>query len=104
MASIALDANGSSLEYTHYVGGSDYEQIRDVAVFDDGVACGTGRMSSTDFSTTIDAQQSSYGGGGMDSFLVCWDGTGTQTYASYFGGDGYDVGYGLTALAGRRRS
>ena len=98
--SIAVDASGSTAEYAHYVGGGDYEQVRDVAIFGDGVACGTGRMASTDFGVTSDAQQSSYGGGGMDSFLVCWDPSGATTYASYFGGTGYDVGYGLTALAG----
>ena len=96
IASIELDGRGSSIEFAEYVGGNDYEQLRDVALDANGRACVAGRMASTNLATTDDALQSSYGGGGMDSFLICWDEAGATLYSSYFGGDNYDVGYGLS--------
>ena len=60
-----------------------------------GHAFVTGRMASADMTTTGDALQPSYGGGPMDAFVVELAPDGTVPYASYFGGNNYDVGYGI---------
>lgn len=93
------DGSASSIAWSRYVGGSDYEQLRDVALDAQGDAYITGRMASTDLATTGDAQQPSYGGGNMDAFVVRLDASGGVPYASYFGGSNYDVGYGISVTS-----
>lgn len=97
--SLEPDGSSSTVLWSRYVGGSDYEQVRDVAFDDQGHTYVTGRMASNDMATTNDAQQPAYGGGGMDAFLNRFDPDGNVAYASYFGGSNYDVGYGISVTS-----
>lgn len=89
------DGSAPSVVWSRFIGGSDFEQVRDIAVDGMGAAFVTGRMASTDMATTSDAQQPNYGGGPMDAFVVQIAADGSMPYSSYFGGNNYDVGYGM---------
>ena len=90
---VPLDSSGATLAWSRYVGGNQLEQVRDVALNGNGQAFITGRMASPDFATTAGVLQPNYAGGGMDAFLARIDNDGSVGYASYFGGNSYDVGY-----------
>ena len=64
-----LSPDGSSLFYSTYLGGSDVDQARGVAVDTPGDVVITGSTSSTDFPTTSQAFDTTYNGGG-DIFLT----------------------------------
>lgn len=96
---VPLDGSGATLAWSRHIGGSALEQVRDVAVDASGRAFITGRMASPDFATTAGVLQSTYAGGGMDAFLARIENDGSVGYATYFGGDSYDVGYGITIAA-----
>jgi hypothetical protein len=53
-----LDATGSSLVYSTYLGGSGWDELNDIAVDDDGNASVVGFTRSANFPTTPDAFQS----------------------------------------------
>lgn len=67
-----------------------------MALDDEGAIHVTGRMASLDLSTTAGVMQPMYGGGGMDAFLIRYEADGTLDYATYVGGNSYDVGYGIS--------
>lgn len=93
-----LDPTGSSLVYSTYLGGSEWDSGRGIAVDDSGNAYVTGYTSSTDF-PTVNAVQPAFGGGG-DAFVVKLDATGSRLeYATYLGGRGADVGTGIAVDA-----
>ncbi len=85
-------ADGSSIIYTTYIGGSGDDIGRSVTVDEFGNAFVTGETFSTDF-PTVAAAQPGFGGGSSDSFLVRLDSTGsTLLYSTYFGGSGDESG------------
>src|SRR5437879_12463271 len=57
-----LNATGSALLYSTYLGGSNYDWGQGIAVDADGNAYVTGGTSSSDFPTTAGAFQTTYGG------------------------------------------
>jgi hypothetical protein len=93
-----ISADGSTLIYSTYVGGSGDDSGNAIAVDGSGnafVAGGTG--SSTNFPTTTG--QTTFGGGSLDAFVFeLASSGGTLTYSTYLGGSGDDVATGL-ALA-----
>src|SRR5881396_2470743 len=62
-----INAAGTALVYSTYLGGSGYESGNGIAVDAAGAAYVTGTTSSTDFPTTPGAIQTTYGGGGSSS-------------------------------------
>ena len=58
-----LNATGSGLVYSTYLGGSDVELGNGIAVDVAGSAYVTGFTTSTDFPTTAGAAQTTFGGG-----------------------------------------
>jgi hypothetical protein len=58
-----LNASGSALVYSTYLGGSNFEVGLGIAVDDSGNAYITGESGSTDFPTTAGAFQTSFGAG-----------------------------------------
>ena len=84
-----LDASGSSLVYSTYLGGSGIDYGRGVAVDASGDAFITGSTQSTDFPTMNPLQVGL--DGGADAFLAEFDPTGaTLLYSTYLGGSGAD--------------
>ncbi len=90
-----IAANGSSFIYSTYLGGSNVERGRDIAVDTDGNAYITGNTNSLDFPIK-DALQPTYGGGSEDAFVTKINADGSSlVYSTYLGGSGEDRGRGI---------
>jgi hypothetical protein len=90
-----LSADGSTLEYSTYMGGSGSDHAYDVAVDSGGNAYVVGAAASSDF--IIRNALQTYGGG-WDAWLARFTDAGLQ-YSTFFGGSQYDEAYGV-ALSG----
>jgi len=89
-----LNATGTALVYSTYLGGSGYDYGNGIAVDGAGNAFVTGWTSSTDFPTQNPLQGAS--GGRYDAFVAKLNATGTAlVYSTYLGGSGYDYGNGI---------
>lgn len=90
-----LEASGSTLGYSTFLGGSAREWGRSIAVDSDGNAYVTGFTESGDFPTTAGAFQRGFGGG-ADVFVTKLNPTGTAlVYSTFLGGGSRDDGYGI---------
>jgi RHS repeat-associated protein len=90
-----LNAAGSALSYSSYLGGSGGDQGNAIAIDAAGDAFVTGSTSSTNFPTTAGAPQTSPGGGG-DAFATKLNPGGTGlAFSTYLGGSGADSGAGI---------
>ncbi len=101
-----LNAAGNALVYSTYLGGSDYDSGRSIAVDGVGQAYVAGRTYSTDFPTTAGAFDTTCGTDGncdfdgfvryLDAFVVKVSTSGTGLVNStYLGGSGEDGGGGI---------
>ena len=91
-----LDATGSALVYSTYLGGNDFDQANSIAVDASGNAYVTGFTYSSNFSTTAGAYQSVYNGGFTDAFLAKLNATGgALVYSTFLGGSDVDIGNGI---------
>jgi hypothetical protein len=82
-----LNAAGSALIYSTYIGGSDSEFCHGVAVDAAGNAYVTGVTVSTDF-PTVNALQSTSGGQSSDAFVAKLNAAGSAlVYSTYLGGN-----------------
>jgi hypothetical protein len=89
-----LDAVGSALIYSTYVGGRGTDFGNGIAVDAAGQAYVTGFTSSDDFPTVHAAQAAR--GGGNDAFIALVSVNGSRLfYATYLGGDRDDFGRGI---------
>ncbi len=89
-----LDPSGSSLVYSTYLGGSNYDLPDGIAVDGAGNAYVTGDSQSTDFPTASPIQGSlnSFG----DMFVTKLNPSGTAlVYSTYLGGSVYEHGYDI---------
>ncbi len=90
-----LNASGSSLLYSTYLGGNDFDFGSGIAVDDAGNAYMTGRTSSINF-PTANALQPTFGGGNSDAFVAKLNATGSALlYSTYLGGSFDDGGSGI---------
>jgi Beta-propeller repeat len=90
-----LNAFGSALVYSTYLGGSGYDGANGIAVDASGNAYLTGQTWSPDFPTTVGAFQTTYGGGG-DAFISKLNAAGSDlAYSTYLGGGDADAGSGI---------
>jgi len=88
-----LNAVGTALTYSTYLGGSSYDTCFGIAVDAGGNAYLTGRTYSSDFPTTAGAYQTAFGGGSYDGFVTKLNPTGTAlVYSTYLGGSNDDFG------------
>ncbi|MGO9011033.1 MAG: SBBP repeat-containing protein [Bryobacteraceae bacterium] len=85
-----------SLVYSTYLGGSDSEEVRGMAVDANGNLLLTGYTLSSDFPMTQDAAQPAYGGNG-DIFVAVVNPFGPNflQYSTYLGGSDTEVGYAV---------
>jgi hypothetical protein len=86
-----INPTGSGLVYSTYLGGSGNDFAGAVRVDGRGNAYVPGQTSSTDFPTTTNAFQNTYGGGNSDAFVTKLNPTGSGlVFSSYLGGSGDD--------------
>jgi len=89
-----LNAAGTALVYSTYLGGSGEDYGLKVVVTPSGNAFVTGYTNSTDFPTSSPLQAANRGG--YDAFVAELDPTGSAlVYSTYLGGSGDDYGFGL---------
>ncbi len=98
-----LNAIGSALVYSTYLGGSDYECARGIGVDANGNAYVTGYTSSSNFPTTVGAWDTTINGSYNEDFCYYDDvfvtklnfSGSTVLYSTYLGGDGPDEAFGV---------
>jgi len=89
-----IDASGSALVYSTYLGGSGNDDGYGIAVDSVGNAYVTGYTTSTDFPTMNPLQSAN--GGGYDAFVATLNPSGSAlVYSTYLGGKGSDYGYAI---------
>lgn len=94
-----LSANGSTLEYSTYVGGSGDDSGNAIALDASGDAFVAGGTASPNFPVTSAPLQKGYAGGSLDAFVFELSSSGgSPIYSTYLGGSGTDVANGI-ALA-----
>jgi hypothetical protein len=90
-----LDASGSKLVFSTFLGGSGKEPATAVAVDTSGAVTVAGEAwgvnNTSDFPTTSGSYDPSYNGGSSDTYVVRVDSTGsTLVYSTFLGGAGGD--------------
>lgn len=99
-AFIAKYNNSGTLLWSTYYGGSSSDEGNGIAIDIVGDVIITGSTSSTNF-PTISGFQMTNGGGAEDAFIAKFNNTGVRLWATYFGGNGFDIGYDVaTDLSG----
>jgi murein DD-endopeptidase MepM/ murein hydrolase activator NlpD len=89
-----LNANGSAIVYSTYLGGSDSDSGFRIAVDSSGNAYITGSTGSTNF-PTANALQATYGGN-ADAFVTKLNTSGSAlVYSTYLGGNNADIGFAI---------
>ncbi|MBI5293193.1 MAG: SBBP repeat-containing protein [Chloroflexi bacterium] len=95
-----LNAAGSGLVYSTYLGGSVYDSGQALAVDGSGNAYVTGKTSSSDFPTTPGALDTS-SNGGTDAFVTKLNAGGNGlVYSTFVGGIWNDYGYAVAVDGG----
>ncbi|MHA1555465.1 MAG: SBBP repeat-containing protein [Candidatus Heimdallarchaeota archaeon] len=99
-----LSADGQSLIFATFLGGSGEEWATSVATCSNGDIVVVGTTMSTDFPTLNAYQTTNNGGGffGSDIFLAKFSASGTLLFSTYFGGSGDDWGYGVAVDSSNR--
>jgi beta-propeller repeat-containing protein len=91
-----LNATGSALAYSTYLGGNGFDSGSGIAVDSSGNAYVTGVTGSTDFPTTAGAFQNAFGGGLNDAWVSKFNAAGAALlYSTYLGGSDDDEGLGI---------
>jgi hypothetical protein len=97
-----LGKDGSSLLYSTFIGGEEYDFSSDIKIDSDGDVYLTGNTNSESFPVTNGAYDSSYNDLGpfSDCFVLKLNlsnkGTSGLKYSSYIGGSDYDFGTAIT--------
>ncbi|MBM3493786.1 MAG: hypothetical protein FJX72_05610 [Armatimonadetes bacterium] len=92
-----LNADGSSLVYSTYIGGANDDNCYGIAIDASGAAYVAGETSSSDYPTTAGAYDRTYNGGDRDAFITKLDATGSAlVYSTFMGGAGSDGDTDLT--------
>lgn len=92
-----LNAAGSALVYSTFLGGSGSDAAQDIAIDKSGAAYVIGETgSSGDFPITPDAYDATYNGHIYDAFVARLNGDGSQLlYSTFLGGSAMDEGLGI---------
>ena len=93
-AIVKLNAAGTAVIYSTYLGGTDYDQVDGIAIGSDGSAYITGETYSTNF-PTLNAYQP-HNAGLYDVFLTRLNAAGNGLiYSTYLGTSGDEIAYGI---------
>jgi len=103
------------ISWATYIGGSEYDEIRDVKIGNDGFVYAVGATNSTTNIATTGAHLTTFQGGnnsiGSDAFITKFDTDGNCIWATYYGGTNVDLGLSLAVdtagylyMAGRTNS
>ncbi len=87
-----FNPNGS-LNFSTYIGGSSDEDAYGIAIHNDGSFYVTGSTTSSNF-PTLNAYDSIISGS-RDIYLTKFNPDGSMNFSTYFGGTGYEYGYGI---------
>ncbi len=88
---VKVDPSGTSLVYSTYLGGTDFDRARGIAADSDGNAYVTGTTRSHDFPLKKAFQRKNFGNG--DNFLTKINPTGSAlVFSTLFGGSGAEEG------------
>lgn len=91
-----LNAAGSALVYSTFIGGTDDQSVIDVVASNDGTAVVVGWTRADDFPTTNEAYSTTFNGGFSDGFLLKFNSTGSSLlYSTYLGGSDEDYAYAV---------
>ncbi len=91
-----LNASGSGLIYSTYLGGSTTDSVTGIAIDRNGNAFVIGTTNSTNFPTTSGAFDTTHNGGANDGFVTKLNPNGTALgYSTFLGGMGWDTPNGI---------
>ena len=90
-----ISANGSTLDYSTYVGGAGNDSGNAIAVNGSGDAIVAGGTGSNNFPFTAGVLQKTFGGGNFDAFVFGLSSNGSLVYSTFLGGAGDDIANGL---------
>ncbi len=96
---VKLNPTGTALSYVTFLGGSSTDEGKGIAVDSAGYVYVTGATDSSDFpAASGPGYDTSYNGDWDDAFVVKLKPAGTAlSYATFLGGSGVDIGYGIAA-------
>jgi len=95
---IAVNTYSPSLDFSTYLGDTDFEEGDGIAVGSDGSCYVTGETQSVNFPTK-NAYQNIYGGGLSDAFIAKFSTNGALLWSTYLGGNAEDIGYGIAVAS-----
>jgi hypothetical protein len=88
-----LNAAGSSLLYSSYLGGNNWDYGNSIAIDTGGSAYLTGYTASSNYPTTVGAFQTTFGAKYYNVFVTKFNSAGAGlVYSTFIGGNNYDVG------------
>jgi len=91
-----LNPSGSALVYSTFIGGSNIDLARGIAIDTSGNAYLTGLTTSLDFPTTVGAFDTTHNGGFFDGFVTKLNPSGSAlVYSTFLGGRLVDIGNGI---------
>lgn len=93
-AFIARFNKQGQLKFSTFYGGTNAEDIHDVATDVDGNVIGVGGSFSNNLSTSAGCMQAS-SNGGMEVYVIKLDSLGNRLFSTYLGGSGVDDCYGV---------
>lgn len=96
-----LNAGATQLDYATYIGGQSNDYGLGITADQAGNAYVTGNSGSTDFPVLSPLIQSS-NAGGNDVVILKLDNTGALGWSTFLGGEGSDIGRGITVAPGNR--
>ncbi|WP_459195387.1 DUF7948 domain-containing protein [Wukongibacter baidiensis] len=91
-----LSFDGSALVYSTFLGGTESDEVHNIAVDNMGNAYVVGETSSPDFPVTFGAFQQDFGNGNDDVFVSKLNPDGSALiYSTFLGGSSTDEGHGI---------
>ncbi len=91
-----LNASGSALVYSTFLGGRSRDESYSIAVDASGAAYVTGMTNSSDYPTTAGAFDTTYNGRWWDAFVTKLNAAGSAlVYSTFLGGEGIEKGLSI---------